>query len=206
MDDEPKPGRVDRIKERLKKWGSPEIGGRSSTLPEPRATIAQTEQGRQERLQAARERIERISRVGDPVVRSAQKVIEDPVESIRDLADKSVSYREEFDQYKRTGRLRRWVARRVVKGGSRLLFGIPLEAPLAFGYGPGDILAAFNALTGRDIYTGGGRIDPIDRIIYGLGAVIPGVPATVVVEIADWLRFGFESILAHPDEVRKSKS
>lgn len=68
-------------------------------------------------------------------------------------------------------------------------------------YGPGDILTAVNAFTGKNLMTGE-RLDPVERVIHGVAAVIPLLPATPVVEAARLIRRGVEDV-AH---ARRQKS
>ena len=133
----------------------------------------------------------------------AERVVNDPVGTVRNVATKTRLMREEYETANKRGRVKTWVMKQIGKGVSRVVIGGTLEAPIFFGYGVGDVIALFNGILGRDLYTGGGRIDPLDRGIYIIGAVIPGVPASVTVAIADVARFGFESIFARKDQQKQ---
>lgn len=70
--------------------------------------------------------------------------------------------------------------------GKVLKTGIEM-IPSPVGYGPGDLITAASALTGRDVLSGE-YLDRTDRVINGLAALIPLIPATPVVEVARIIR------------------
>ena len=122
---------------------------------------------------------------------------------MRDVATATRSMRKEYESEKKVGRVKKWVIKQALKSASRIFIGWPLEAPVFLGYGVGDGIAILNGVTGRDLYTAGGKIDRLDRAIYIVGGIVPIAPASVIVAGADWIRFGFESIFAR--DTKKTK-
>lgn len=73
-----------------------------------------------------------------------------------------------------------WTARTIVQA-----------IPSPVGYGPGDVVTGISALTGKDILSGN-DLDLIDRGLYAVATVIPGVPATILITPARFLRRSIE--------------
>lgn len=74
-----------------------------------------------------------------------------------------------------------WVARTVAQA-----------TPSPIGYGPGDIITGASAIIGKDILSGE-HLDMVDRGLYAVATAIPGVPATILVTPARFLRKSIEN-------------
>jgi len=76
---------------------------------------------------------------------------------------------------------RGWIARTLVQA-------IPFPFIL---YGPGDVITGISAVSGMDILTGD-HLDAVDRFLFLGASLIPGVPATILVDPARILRRSIE--------------
>lgn len=74
-----------------------------------------------------------------------------------------------------------WIARTVAQA-----------IPSPIGYGPGDIITGASAIIGKDILSGE-HLDMVDRGLYAVATAIPGVPATILVTPARFLRKSIEN-------------
>lgn len=72
-----------------------------------------------------------------------------------------------------------WVGK-IAKTGIEMI-------PSPVGYGPGDMLSAANAITGKDLLSGE-HLDRTERVIHDIAAIIPLVPAAPFVEIVRMIR------------------
>ena len=77
-----------------------------------------------------------------------------------------------------------WIARTIVQA-------IPFPFTI---YGPGDIITGISAGLGRDILTGD-HLDAVDRFLYLGATLIPGVPATIIVDPARFIRRNIEEAM-----------
>ncbi len=70
-----------------------------------------------------------------------------------------------------------------------------LGGPFSFTiYGPGDIITGISAGFGRDILTGD-QLDVVDRFLYLGASLIPGVPTTIIVDLARLIRRNIEDAI-----------
>lgn len=77
-----------------------------------------------------------------------------------------------------------WIAKTAVQA-------IPLPVTI---YGPGDVITGISAGVGRDILSGE-HLDVVDRWLYLGATLIPGIPATILVTPARFLRRNVEDAL-----------
>lgn len=63
--------------------------------------------------------------------------------------------------------------------------------PSPVGYGVGDVVTLAGAVLGHDLMTGR-KLDILGRVIYGAAALVPGVPATVLMLPLQVVRYGIE--------------
>jgi hypothetical protein len=61
-------------------------------------------------------------------------------------------------------------------------------------YGPGDVITGVSAGFGRDILSGE-RLDVVDRFLYLGATLIPGIPATILVDPARFVRRNIEEAI-----------
>src|SRR3989338_1675148 len=94
------------------------------------------------------------------------RVIQEPVEVIRDIADRSLSERQQFENERKAGHIRRWLVKRGIQSFARIVIGAPVDTPIFLGlYGCGDAIAFYNAWKGKDVWKGFQKIDKVDRLI-----------------------------------------
>jgi hypothetical protein len=79
---------------------------------------------------------------------------------------------------------RGWIAKTVIQA-------IPFPFVL---YGPGDVITGISAGMGRDILSGE-HLDGVDRWLYLGATLIPGIPATILVDPARFIRRNIEDAL-----------
>jgi hypothetical protein len=77
-----------------------------------------------------------------------------------------------------------WIAKTVVQS-------IPFPFTL---YGPGDILTGISSGVGRDILSGE-HLDGVDRLLYLGATLVPGIPATILVTPARFIRRNVEDAI-----------
>jgi hypothetical protein len=77
-----------------------------------------------------------------------------------------------------------WVAKTVVQA-------IPFPFTI---YGPGDVITGVSAGFGRDILSGE-RLDVVDRFLYLGATLIPGIPATILVDPVRFIRRNIEEAI-----------
>ncbi len=88
-----------------------------------------------------------------------------------------------------------WIARTIVQA-------IPFPFTI---YGPGDIITGISAGFGRDILTGD-HLDAVDRFLYLGASLIPGVPATIIVDPARLIRRNVEDAMHAKKKNQKDKA
>ncbi len=74
-----------------------------------------------------------------------------------------------------------WIAKTVIQA-------IPFPFTI---YGPGDVITGISAGLGKDILSGE-RLDVVDRFLYLGATLIPGIPATILVDPARFIRRNIE--------------
>jgi hypothetical protein len=79
---------------------------------------------------------------------------------------------------------RGWLAKTVIQA-------IPFPFVL---YGPGDVITGISAGAGKDILSGE-HLDAVDRFLYLGATLIPGIPATILVDPARFIRRNIEDAL-----------
>ncbi len=72
-------------------------------------------------------------------------------------------------------------------------------------YGPGDIITGISAGFGKDILTGD-HLDVVDRFLYLGASLIPGVPATIIVDPVRLIRRNIEDAMYAKKEKQSDKA
>lgn len=133
-------------------------------------------------IQTVGKKTESIVRKAADVAKQAPQVTGDALEWSRDsrLATEQKNKKVgAFQKFFKTG-VTGWIARSIAQA-----------IPSPVGYGPGDAITGASALLGKDVLSGD-HLDLVDRGLYAIATVIPGVPATILVTPARLLRRAIE--------------
>lgn len=158
-------------------------------------------------IEVARERVQEAAetgrRVGAKVVEQAPVVADQLLTQSRESRliteaeeAKHLNPVQKFFRIKVLG----WVANTVVQ-----------SIPSPIGYGVGDVVTLAGAVLGHDLMTGR-KLDILGRVIYGAAALVPGVPATVLMIPLQAVRYGVEEAHhaakqgSHDDAIRHIKN
>lgn len=160
----------------------PSVGEETVGKTTPNLDHQTQERSRLERVRAALQEASGKARVA---TRSAKQALVKAPQKAEELAMRS---RESRLRMEEENKKRNFVQRYLSKGVGKWVIKPLIEAiPSPAGYGPGDVITAIGAVRGKDALSGE-KLDRVDRVIYGVASVIPGVPATYLVEPTRFLR------------------
>lgn len=163
-----------------------------SAEPDParRATMMKAEGELERKLNPNPERdrqiaLERARQELYAAKNKSQQILRNPGAAILASRDSRLTIDAQNQQVGPVKRFMRSKVGWIVRSGIQAL-------PSPWLYGPGDVVTGISAASGKDILTGE-RLDPIDRALFGVATVIPGVPATILVGPMRAVRRGIEN-------------
>lgn len=129
----------------------------------------------------------RVRQAADAVRTTAGEFRQDPLATTQDVLARTRDARLQAEAA--NAERSRW-RRAVDSTGGKIAKTVIEMIPSPVGYGPGDLLTLGNAIrgfrSGKDL--AGSHMDKVDSSIHLIAALIPGVPATPVVEVARKVR------------------